>query len=161
MRRVDDELAPDRLLLGEAFRHPVVGGGEGAQLGRPVLRDARLEVPVGDPSRARGQPLDGPGEAAREEHREERGGHHGDGGRDEEDAGHALVEHGVRVLGGGARGHHHGLERRGAHAQDADGHDPEDESRDRQRGDEAPRRDPVGGPPHRADTRRSTGPAAR
>ena len=70
MRGVDDELAPDELLLGQPVGHRVVRGGERAQLGRALLGHADAELAVGDPPGGVRDPLERPREPPGEEHRD-------------------------------------------------------------------------------------------
>ena len=136
--RVDDELAADRLLLGQPLGHRVVGGRERAQLGRSVLGHADRQVAVGDLPRRAGEALDRAREASGEDDREQQGHHGGDRGRDEEHDGHALVEHRAGVVGRVAGGHHERLEDVPADAEHADRDDRERHGHDDQRRGEDP-----------------------
>ena len=160
MRRVDDELATDRLLLGEPDGHPVVGRREGAQLGRALFGHASIEVAVGDPRRAQGETFDRPGQPAGKDQRDHEGHDRRHGTRDDDDLRHAGVEHLVGVVRALARRQHERLKGLGPHPQHAERHDREGQARDPEGGEEEPRGDAVAAG-HRAAARRSTGPAAR
>ena len=165
MRRVDHELAPDGILLGETVDHDVERVGEGAHLGRPLDRRRGPEVALGGALRGFCQSLDRSRDPPREERAEcDRGKAGHDRGNDK-DPRDARCKHLAGVLGRVTGGDHERGKCVGAHAHHADSEDRERDGHDGEGRQDDPGRDAVGSHrDHRAAAsrrRRSTRPAAR
>ena len=141
MRRVDNELAPQTLLLLQALRHPVEVISERDHLVRSLPRHLNHEVALRHPPGGSANLFQRAGELAREQDREQNAREGCDCGGAEEDERHRLVEHFPGERDRGAVLHHEPFEDVLADTQDARGDDHDGEAGDQQRGERDTGRD--------------------
>jgi hypothetical protein len=139
---VDDEVAPQALLVLERLGHLVERIGEARELVRTLSLDPGGIVAAGDLPGGRTDPLERAGDPAGEDHGEGQADDDRHGRGREDDARDGLVPHLLRVLRGIACVHHEVHEDVGADELDADHEDRQAGGR----GDEARDRDPGGQP---------------